>query len=190
MLNFSLIAQTDTQELLNAFRLQSKKYVKDLREFRTDQELDTFASKTNLLYLFGTDESQILQVNHHQLFRNLGRVKLAHTMSSGDGSLSHDNFRTSKSSILHELDKGKIKNDLKISYFTDGRKLNGGLLNDSSFLYSDLSQEFLPIGLADNSSNGKRLLLNDAFSFRLSERVGLITSIDYSHTDRNYSGID
>ena len=188
VLNFSLIAQTDTQELLNAFRLQSKKYVKDLREFRTDQELDTFASKTNLLYLFGTDESQILQVNHHQQFRNLGRVKLAHTMSSGDGSLSHDNFRTSKSSILHELDKGKIKNDLKISYFTDGRKLNGGLLNDSSFLYSDLSQEFLPIGLADNSSNAKRLLLTDTFRFRLSDRLGVITSMDYSHTDRNYSG--
>jgi hypothetical protein len=188
VLSFSLIAQTETQELLDAFRLQSKKYVKDLNEFRTDQALDTFASKTNLMYLFGAGESQILQVHHHQMFRNLGRVKLVNTMSSGAGSLSHDNFRTSKSSLLHELDKGRVKNDLEISYFTDGRKLNGGLLNDSSFLFSDLGQEFLPVSLVDNSSNAKRLLLNEALSFRLTERMGLITSIDYSHTDRNYSG--
>jgi len=188
VLNFSLIAQTDTQVLLDAFRIQSKKYVKDLKEFRTDQALDTFASKTNLMYLFGSGESQILQINHDQRFRNLGRIKLVHTMSSGAGSLSHDNFRTSKSSVCHELDKGRIKNELKISYFTDGRKLNGGLLNDSSFLFTDLGQEFLPISLADNSSNAKRLLLTDIFRFRLSEQLDLTASIDYRHTDRNYSG--
>ncbi len=188
LLNFSLFDQIEAQHVFDIFRNQAKKHVSNLEGIAVDQTLDTLASKTNLMYYFGSNESQLLQINHDQQFNKFGVVRFGHVMSASDGTLIHDIFRTNHSRLQHQLEEGRVSNNLSVTYFTDGRKLNGGLLSDSLFQFTSLDQEFLPVNLSDNSSNYKRFNVRDTLLVRVHDRWFLSGLLDYSHVDRNYQG--
>lgn len=150
--------------------------------------MDTLTAKTELLYLFGSKETQIMQVVHKQKFNVMGTVVLDHLMSSGNGSMPHDNFRTVKSSLFSKIEKPKFYSDISLKFFKDGRTLNGGLKNDSSFTMSNLSQDFMEVNLSNNSSSYSQFRYKQEVSVCIGQKLWFLPSIEYINEDRNYSG--
>jgi hypothetical protein len=184
----NLFGQSETQKLCDLGRSQSKKVVTNIYEASHVVPIDTATSITELLYLFGAQETQILEVVHQQRFNSLGRVVLKHLMSSGNGSLLYDNFRTVKSSISSTINRDKFDNQVSLEYFKDGRSLNGGIKKDSAFSNTNLSQDFLEVNLSNNSSSYSRFLFKQDLSLLIRRKLWLIPSIEYINEDRNYSG--
>ncbi|MDC3336668.1 putative porin [Flavobacteriales bacterium] len=180
--------QSESQKLCDLGRSQSKKVVTNINSASLVAPIDTATSITEMLYLFGAQESQILEVNHQQRFKSIGTVVLKHLMTSGNGSLLYDNFRTVQSSISSTINRDKLNSQVSLEYFKDGRSLNGGVKNDSAFTNTALSQDFLEVNLSNNSSSYSHFLFKQDLSWLITRKLWLVPSIEYINEDRNYSG--
>lgn len=184
----NLNAQLESQSVLNDFRKQSRKAVRDVELYPSAQLQDSIISISDLRFFFGANESQLLGINHRQRLAKGVYMDLAYKGSSGEGSLVNDDFKYSRTRFKLTVDRPKFGNRFFTSYFADGRNLNGGLASDSTFINSDFEQNLLAVNLTNNSSSFKRFQLHDTIQFKFGERFALLPSFNYQHQDRNYAG--
>ncbi len=189
-LTIGITAQTSTIEVMKQFRDQKFKSLRSLPFNQLPLLKDTTTAITDILYIFGTDESQLLTLDYHQRLSEKLTFNLQHITSSGNGSLVNDNFRVTNSRGQLGFRSTRFSNQLHGEYFRNGRSLNGGLATDTNFVQNGFDQNLLQVNLNNNSSEYTRAIAADTMFIELDTNLvwTFAPTVWYLNEDRNYSG--
>jgi len=149
---------------------------------------DSVKSLTDVQYLFGSQESQFLNFKHSQLFSKKAELHILYANSASEGNLVNDVFKYSNLILNGNYQGDKFKLTSSLKFEQDAREENGGILNDSLFDQTDLAQKFIEVNLTSNSSDCKKLVVQDTLEYKISKNVLFGSFLNFKHLDRNYTG--